>query len=201
VTSASRRSQILHRSAIEARHEQPAKIPMGECLRMPRLAPRSKCRVTVRSSILRSGSLYMNSSSSCKAQVCKGSYSRCPAHILHLPIMSTQDSIPSIIKETRDSASYTPAEAKEPRQVTTTDDMHPDPSKSIKLPPNRQALLDDVIALYSCQPTIQRVSRYAPNCVSGMPTYSRCIELKPCCFAMSRFTMISKFADRYELRF
>jgi hypothetical protein len=80
--------------------------------------------------------------------------------------MSNENSIPSIIKETRDSASFTPAETKEPRQVTTTDDMHPDPSKSIKLPPNRQALIDDVIALYSCQPTIERVSRYAPNCVS-----------------------------------
>lgn len=81
--------------------------------------------------------------------------------------MSNANSIPSIIKETRGAASGTPAESVEPRQVTTTDDMHPDPSKSIKLPPNRQALVDDVIALYSCQPTIERVSRYAPNCVSG----------------------------------
>jgi hypothetical protein len=80
--------------------------------------------------------------------------------------MSNQASTPSIIKETREAASGTRAEGVEPRQVTTTDDMHPDPSKSIKLPPNRQALLDDVIALYSCEPTIERVSRYAPNCVS-----------------------------------
>lgn len=79
--------------------------------------------------------------------------------------MSNENTIPSIIKETREAASYTPAETKEPRQVTTTDDMHPDPSKSIPLPPNRQKLIDDVIALYSCEPTIERVSRYAPNCV------------------------------------
>ncbi|KAJ9127901.1 hypothetical protein QFC24_000186 [Naganishia onofrii] len=78
--------------------------------------------------------------------------------------MSNQASTPTIIKETREAASGTRAEGVEPRQVTTTDDMHPDPSKSIKLPPNRQALLDDVIALYSCEPTIERVSRYAPNC-------------------------------------
>jgi hypothetical protein len=80
--------------------------------------------------------------------------------------MSNENTIPSIIKETREAASFTPAESKEPRQVTTTDDMHPDPSKSIPLPPNRQKLIDDVIALYSCEPTIERVSRYAPNCVS-----------------------------------
>ncbi|KAJ9115607.1 hypothetical protein QFC20_000932 [Naganishia adeliensis] len=79
--------------------------------------------------------------------------------------MSNANSIPSIIKETREAAGDTPAESVEPRQVTTTDGMHPDPFKSIKLPPNRQALVDDVIALYSCQPTIERVSRYAPNCI------------------------------------
>lgn len=105
----------------------------------------------------------------------RSSYPRHPAEITYPnPIiqrkrtvtMSATDSIPSIIKETRTSASGNPPEAVEPRQVTTTDDMHPDPSKSIKLPPNRQALLDDVIALYSCEPTIERVCRYAPNCVS-----------------------------------
>ena len=37
--------------------------------------------------------------------------------------------------------------------------MYPNPANSIKLPPNRQRLLDDVIALYSMQPTIERVSR------------------------------------------
>ena len=39
------------------------------------------------------------------------------------------------------------------------------PSKSVKLPPNRQALIDDVIALYSCQPTVDRVKRYSRDCV------------------------------------
>ena len=31
--------------------------------------------------------------------------------------------------------------------------------------PNRQSLVDDIIALYSCQPTVQRVKRYTPDCV------------------------------------
>lgn len=108
--------------------------------------------------------------------------------------MSATDSIPSIIKETRASASGNPPEAVEPRQVTTTDDMHPDPSKSIKLPPNRQALLDDVIALYSCEPTIERVCRYAPNCVSnyGKQSLSDLAEFV-LYFAISRFTTISEF--------
>ena len=53
----------------------------------------------------------------------------------------------------------------EVRQTSTTEDFTPDPSKSLKLPPNRQALLDDIIALYSCQPTIERVKRYTPDCV------------------------------------
>lgn len=58
-----------------------------------------------------------------------------------------------------------PGEAFEPRQTSTTEDYHPDPSKSLPLPPNRQALVDDIIALYSCQPTIRRVERYTPDCV------------------------------------
>lgn len=43
--------------------------------------------------------------------------------------------------------------------------MHPDPSKSIPLSAARQALVDDIIALYSCEPTIKRVERYTPDCV------------------------------------
>jgi hypothetical protein len=77
-------------------------------------------------------------------------------------------SVPAIVKETREASSGKPGESVEPRQVTTTEDMHPDPSKSIKLPENRQKLVDDVIALYSMEPTVERVSRYAPNCVYGM---------------------------------
>ncbi|EPQ55027.1 hypothetical protein GLOTRDRAFT_28542, partial [Gloeophyllum trabeum ATCC 11539] len=44
-------------------------------------------------------------------------------------------------------------------------DWKPDPSKSIPLPPNRQRLIDDVIALYSMEPTVERVKRYTPDCV------------------------------------
>ena len=53
----------------------------------------------------------------------------------------------------------------EVRQTSATDDWHPDPSKSIPLDKARQALLDDIIALYSCEPTIERVKRYTPDCV------------------------------------
>lgn len=53
----------------------------------------------------------------------------------------------------------------EPRQTITTADYHPNPSKSIELSPTRQRLVDDVIALYSCQPTIERVKRYSSDCV------------------------------------
>lgn len=53
-----------------------------------------------------------------------------------------------------------PGEFFEPRQTATSDDFTPDPSKSLKLSPERQALVDDVLALYSCEPTIERVKRY-----------------------------------------
>lgn len=58
-----------------------------------------------------------------------------------------------------------PGENFEVRQTSSSDDWSPDPSKSIKLPPNRQALINDVIALYSCEPTVERVKRYSPDCV------------------------------------
>nr|OQO27990.1 hypothetical protein B0A51_05115 [Rachicladosporium sp. CCFEE 5018] len=61
--------------------------------------------------------------------------------------------------------SSAPGEEFEVRQTATSEDYTPDPSKSIKLPPNRQALIDDIIALYSCEPTIRRVERYTPDCV------------------------------------
>jgi len=51
------------------------------------------------------------------------------------------------------------------RQTATSEDFTPDPSKSIKLSPARQALVDDIIALYSCEPTVKRVERYTPDCV------------------------------------
>jgi hypothetical protein len=61
--------------------------------------------------------------------------------------------------------SSAPGEQFEVRQTSTSEDYTPDPSKSIKLSPARQALVDDIIALYSCQPTIKRVERYTPDCV------------------------------------
>lgn len=61
--------------------------------------------------------------------------------------------------------STTPGEEFEPRQTHPAEDYTPDPSKSLPLSPARQALVDDIIALYSCQPTIERVKRYTPDCV------------------------------------
>ena len=61
--------------------------------------------------------------------------------------------------------SSVPGEQFEVRQTSSSEDWHPDPSKSLPLSPTRQALIDDVIALYSCQPTIRRVERYTPDCV------------------------------------
>lgn len=55
--------------------------------------------------------------------------------------------------------SSAPGEQFEVRQTNTTEDYTPDPRKSIKLSPERQALVDDIIALYSCEPTIKRVER------------------------------------------
>lgn len=58
-----------------------------------------------------------------------------------------------------------PGEEFEVRQTSTSEDYTPDPSKSIKLSPQRQALIDDIIALYSCEPTVRRVERYTADCV------------------------------------
>ncbi|KAI9814243.1 MAG: hypothetical protein M1827_003409 [Pycnora praestabilis] len=58
-----------------------------------------------------------------------------------------------------------PGEHFEPRQTSANDDWTPDPSKSLPLSPARQRLVDDIIALYSCEPTIKRVERYTPDCV------------------------------------
>jgi hypothetical protein len=63
------------------------------------------------------------------------------------------------------STASAPGEKFEVRQTSATDDWHPDPSKSLPLDKARQALLDDIIALYSCEPTIERVKRYTPDCV------------------------------------
>ncbi|MCJ1266204.1 hypothetical protein MMC22_006087 [Lobaria immixta] len=58
-----------------------------------------------------------------------------------------------------------PGENFEPRQTHPSEDYTPDPSKSLPLSPARQRLIDDIIALYSCQPTVERVKRYTPDCV------------------------------------
>ena len=58
-----------------------------------------------------------------------------------------------------------PGEHFEVRQIAKSEDYTPDPSKSLKLSPARQALVDDIIALYNCEPTIKRVERYTPDCV------------------------------------
>ena len=103
--------------------------------------------------------------------------------------MVSDSEIPEIITRTRAAASGIPGEQVEPRQTLPTEDMEPDPSKSIKLPPNRQALLDDVIALYSNGATVERVARYAPACVyddqfvyangewTEMRDYAQCLSL------------------------
>lgn len=77
--------------------------------------------------------------------------------------MASDEQVPEIITRTRAAASGTPGEQVEPRQTLPSEDMEPNPANSIPLPPNRQKLVDDVIALYSCQPTIERVARYAPG--------------------------------------
>ncbi|KAF2011143.1 hypothetical protein BU24DRAFT_355269 [Aaosphaeria arxii CBS 175.79] len=77
-------------------------------------------------------------------------------------IMSTQTQQQSFGFPKSSSA---PGEHFEPRQTATSEDYTPDPSKSIKLSPARQRLVDDIIALYSCQPTVERVKRYTPDCV------------------------------------
>ena len=77
--------------------------------------------------------------------------------------MSSNETIPQIILDTRKAASGIPGEQVEPRQTLPTEDMEPDPSKSIKLPPNRQKLVEDVIDLYSCKWTVEKIARYAPG--------------------------------------
>jgi alpha-L-fucosidase len=58
-----------------------------------------------------------------------------------------------------------PGEHFEIRQTHPTGDYTPDPSKSLPLSPQRQALVDDIIALYEMKPTVERVKRYTPDCV------------------------------------
>ncbi|KAB2571661.1 hypothetical protein DBV05_g9691 [Lasiodiplodia theobromae] len=66
---------------------------------------------------------------------------------------------------TATASSSKPGEHFEPRQTATDEDYTPDPTKSLPLDAARQALVDDIIALYSCAPTVERVRRYAADCV------------------------------------
>lgn len=50
-------------------------------------------------------------------------------------------------------------------ETSAPGDWHPEPSSSLPLSPARQALVDDIIALYSCHPTHERILRYTPDCV------------------------------------
>jgi hypothetical protein len=60
--------------------------------------------------------------------------------------------------------SSTPGERFEVCQ-TFSEDYTPNPSKSFPLSPTRQALIDDMIALYSCEPTVEHVKLYTPDCI------------------------------------
>lgn len=81
------------------------------------------------------------------------------------PISYNQATTPFRTFATTFKMSSAPGEQFEVRQTSTSEDYTPDPSRSIKLSPARQALVDDIIALYSCEPTIKRVERYTADCV------------------------------------
>ncbi|KAL6713724.1 hypothetical protein ACLMJK_008216 [Lecanora helva] len=57
-----------------------------------------------------------------------------------------------------------PGENFEVRQTHPSEDYAPDPSKSLKLSPARQALVNDILDLYCCKPTVEKVKRYTPDC-------------------------------------
>lgn len=89
-----------------------------------------------------------------------------PAHqIKNFSITSKMSGSEPTKRHFPDLTSADPGEKFEVRQTLTTEDMTPDPSKSIKLSPARQELVDDIIALYSCEPTVERVKRYTADCV------------------------------------
>lgn len=57
----------------------------------------------------------------------------------------------------------TPGEQFEPRQTATSEDYEPDPSKSLKLSPQRQALVDDVSSYIQPFAKHQRLLLYPPQ--------------------------------------
>lgn len=85
--------------------------------------------------------------------------------VLRSPLPASPFSSLSVKMASLPKDSSVPGEQFEVRQTHPTEDYTPDPSKSLKLSPARQRLVDDIIALYSCQPTIERVKRYTPDCV------------------------------------
>ncbi|KAG5931269.1 hypothetical protein E4U53_001860 [Claviceps sorghi] len=56
-----------------------------------------------------------------------------------------------------------------PDKQASPSDFTPNPSASLPLSPPRQALLDDILALYSCRPSVGRVERYTPDCIYDDP--------------------------------
>lgn len=62
-----------------------------------------------------------------------------------------------------------PGERFEPRQTARTDselsDYTPNSSHSLPLSAARQALLDDILSLYCCKPTVDRVTRYTSDAI------------------------------------
>ena len=101
--------------------------------------------------------------------------------------MSTNGEIPEIILRTRSAASGVTGESVEPRQILQDEERAPDPSKSIPLPPNRQRLVDDIMALYACEPTIERVSRYAPGVCSRTRVVYPADDCDPACVYDDQF--------------
>ncbi|KAF2749514.1 hypothetical protein M011DRAFT_398392 [Sporormia fimetaria CBS 119925] len=63
------------------------------------------------------------------------------------------------------TTSDAPAEDFEPRQTFAHADFEPHPERSLELDARRQALVDDILALYSCDPSIERVKRYTPDAI------------------------------------
>ncbi|KAG6008426.1 hypothetical protein E4U21_004448 [Claviceps maximensis] len=53
--------------------------------------------------------------------------------------------------------------------TSSASDFTPNPSASLPLSPPRQALLDDILALYSMKPTVDRIKRYTPDCIYDDP--------------------------------
>src|SRR5436309_1049567 len=98
----------------------------------------------------------------CPRTTPRSSSLRIQANLSKLPRLRTMSSTHKPVVSTEVSK---PGEAFEVRQTTEMNDFKPDPSKSLPLSPVRQRLIDDLIDLYSCKPTVEKVKRYAPDCV------------------------------------